>query len=144
MSNFHLAQKQHVPVRGEYPPSLKPMQLSVQARSRAKTWLTGLTSLAVLWNLNRSEMTPRLRLGPGLERGLLTNSGLYRVQCRNFSISRPRRSDLPKVPLWINGEAVSTSSAGTARTRHSKTREESCQVVLAGEQETYASVTREG
>ncbi len=43
---------------------------------------------------------------------------------------------LPVVPLWIGGEAVSSSSAGTIMARHAKTRRESCEVVMAGEEET--------
>jgi hypothetical protein len=46
------------------------------------------------------------------------------------------KGEVPTVPLWIDGEAISSSSGGTVRIRHSKTREESCEVVLAGEEET--------
>ena len=46
------------------------------------------------------------------------------------------RRGIATVPLWINGESVHQSSGGTARIRHSQSREDTCEVVLAGEAET--------
>nr|XP_031860470.1 uncharacterized protein CI109_004081 [Kwoniella shandongensis]KAA5527542.1 hypothetical protein CI109_004081 [Kwoniella shandongensis] len=55
-------------------------------------------------------------------------------------LSTSSTSDRPLVPLWISGEAVTSSSGGTTSVRHSKTRRESCEVVLAGKEETTRAI----
>ncbi|KAK8853148.1 hypothetical protein IAR55_003849 [Kwoniella newhampshirensis] len=47
---------------------------------------------------------------------------------------------LPLVPLWIAGGPVTSSSRTTVITRHSKTRKDSCEVVVAGEEETIRAI----
>jgi hypothetical protein len=59
--------------------------------------------------------------------------GVIRQRSR---LSQGSSRGLMTVPLWINGQAVNSSSGGTMRVRHSKTREETCEVVVAGETET--------
>ncbi|WVQ79207.1 hypothetical protein IAT38_001303 [Cryptococcus sp. DSM 104549] len=61
---------------------------------------------------------------------------LRRRATRGFASS----AQLPIVPLWIGGERVSSSSAGTVTHRHTKTRDPSCAVVVAGEDETNQAV----
>lgn len=41
------------------------------------------------------------------------------------------------VPLWIDGKAVASSSAGTVSHSHAKTGQPSAEVVMAGEKETW-------
>lgn len=62
------------------------------------------------------------------------------VGARHLSTSPLRYSGrLPRVPLYIGGKAIDTSSGGTVTHYHAKTGKESCEVVMAGEEETSAS-----
>ncbi|WWC91631.1 uncharacterized protein L201_006577 [Kwoniella dendrophila CBS 6074] len=61
-------------------------------------------------------------------------------QIRTFNSSSINQSNLPVVPLWINGQAVTSSSSESVIHKHSKTGEESCKVVVAGEEETKQAI----
>ncbi|ORY33513.1 putative aldehyde dehydrogenase [Naematelia encephala] len=67
-----------------------------------------------------------------------TTSRLW--QTRRYLSTSLSRAALPKVPLWIRGKAVETSSGGTEIHLHSQTRQEACQVVLAGQTETDLAI----
>ncbi|WVR00226.1 hypothetical protein IAU59_007368 [Kwoniella sp. CBS 9459] len=47
---------------------------------------------------------------------------------------------LPLVPLWIKGQDVTSSSGGTVTTKNSKSGKESCEVVVAGEEEVQEAI----
>ncbi|ODN98116.1 hypothetical protein I350_07758 [Cryptococcus amylolentus CBS 6273] len=57
----------------------------------------------------------------------------------------PSKSTIQKVPLWVSGKEVFKSSAGTVTQKHTRTRQDSCEVVVAGEKETSeaAEISRE-
>jgi hypothetical protein len=57
---------------------------------------------------------------------------------RGFGSTPPAR--IPKIPLWINGKALTMSSGGSVTVRHSKTRQPSCELVVAGEEETWVDL----
>jgi len=61
---------------------------------------------------------------------------LHRVPTRLGYRYLSNLGSLPTIPLWIAGEAVTESSAGSITAKNSKTRKESCEVVVAGEKET--------
>ncbi|WWC64662.1 uncharacterized protein I303_107273 [Kwoniella dejecticola CBS 10117] len=47
---------------------------------------------------------------------------------------------LPRVPLWLNGQAVTSCSGGSVIHRHPRTGEYICEVVVAGEDETRRAI----
>ncbi|KAI9633984.1 uncharacterized protein MKK02DRAFT_38656 [Dioszegia hungarica] len=61
-------------------------------------------------------------------------------KCRRHLSSSATRAALPRVPLYIGGRAVESSSVGTVTNCHAKTGEKSCEVVVAGEEETYNAI----
>lgn len=75
---------------------------------------------------------------------LLSKTPLSSTKCiatskRHLSTSVIRSASagsLPKVPLYIGGRAIESSSGGTITNYHSKTGEKTCEVVVAGEEET--------
>ncbi|OCF38361.1 hypothetical protein I317_07869 [Kwoniella heveanensis CBS 569] len=71
-----------------------------------------------------------------------TQAQRIRVRRQPFSSTgkRERGRDFPLVPLWIKGERVTTSSGGTVFTKNSKTGKESCEVVVAGEEEVDSAI----
>lgn len=45
-------------------------------------------------------------------------------------------SQIRRVPFWIGGKQVASTSLGTTLHKHPRTGQKSCEVVIAGEQET--------
>lgn len=45
-------------------------------------------------------------------------------------------SQISRVPLWIGGKQVTSTSRGTITHKHPRTGQKSCEVVIAGELET--------
>ncbi|OCF61182.1 hypothetical protein L486_00827 [Kwoniella mangroviensis CBS 10435] len=65
---------------------------------------------------------------------------LVHTRTRQFASSSRSTSSLPTVPLWINGESLASSSAGEAVNKHPKTGRETCQTVVAGEEEVNDAI----
>ncbi|WRT70300.1 uncharacterized protein IL334_007298 [Kwoniella shivajii] len=62
------------------------------------------------------------------------------VNARSFSTSNVNNGSLPLVPLWINGQSTTSSTGGTVIHKHPKTGKETCEVTVAGEQETKEAI----
>ncbi|WWC71941.1 uncharacterized protein I206_105900 [Kwoniella pini CBS 10737] len=58
---------------------------------------------------------------------------------RSFATTA-RRTNLPVVPLWINGQASTSSSGGSVTHKHPKSARETCEVIVAGEDETNQAI----
>ncbi|TYJ54590.1 hypothetical protein B9479_004720 [Cryptococcus floricola] len=75
----------------------------------------------------------------------LRSRGLCAPRDVRLLSTTPSKSTIPKIPLWIGGKEVFESSAGTVTQKHTRTKQDSCEVVVAGEKETSeaAGVSRE-
>ncbi|WVF73045.1 hypothetical protein IAT40_007863 [Kwoniella sp. CBS 6097] len=88
--------------------------------------------------LSKTVKSPITRSGHQIR---ASTSPLVSRQLTSSAIRFREEKRLPIVPLWIGGKEVSSSSAGTVITKNSKTGKESCEVVVAGEQEVNEAIS---